>query len=467
MGSAQLLNIGLLISGVSGAVMFIVLGSSTGAAIPVSFFGLALLAKLIKTPRLAFYIVLASLVVAPILLNFVSSEMGFFLRETPLLLTYLFVILAFLTMGKVRVANFRAGSVEALLIFMFLYMLFEAIRQQPVMVGLLGFRSVMYYSPIFFLTVFLFNTRERLHRLIRILILLSMTLVVISILQHIFTQMVMGALGFSEGGIAYRTTSGHLKASATLGDASAFGAVITITIGILLCLKMSQQWERSKSIPYVILFLLFGVILSFSRANYLALLAISFFLAFFYKSVILKYYLVAGLFLIIFNAALDNILVDNMLSILALGGSKLGIKSTLARLDIIEKGLDWFAQSPVIGHGLGVTGSSSMHYAHVLPVGYFVTDNYFLKLLIESGIVGAALFSLFLFFSLNRGIKNYKKIQDTYLKHLCLGAIFGVLVIILNNLTNSNLESSVINSFLWILVGIITSTGRIDRTNID
>lgn len=417
-------------------------------------------------PRLAFYTFLISIFIAPIIVNFVPSFVGLIIRELPFLLIYCCIFFYLCIKGTAKLENVRLGGLEKLALILFFLMLFQAIRQDPISIGLLGFRTTMYYSPIFFFTVFFFNTKEKIRQLITVLLYIGLVLAAFSILQHIFTEIVMNSLGFERGDIAFRTRGGFLKANATLGDASTFAAIITANLIVVLCLSISRYFDEMKSkfnpSIYTAIFGI-GLILSLSRINYLAFIAVFVLMGFFFKKRIFRYYSICLVLFFLINIVLDNMLVDNITSAFAMGGSKLGIQSTLNRVEILKKGFEWFLDRPIIGHGLGVTGYPSLHHADLLPGGYFVTDNYYLKLLIESGLIGASLFVLFLLAVIKRGLNLYYLNRDPFLKNICLALTLGILVMIINGLANSALELPAANSIFWLMIGLVTATRIADQ----
>jgi O-antigen ligase len=180
-------------------------------------------------------------------------------------------------------------------------------------------------------------------------------------------------------------------------------------------------------------------------------------MSFFFKKKMLKFYISALFFFFIMNILLDNMLINSIYSAFGLGGHSLGLESTLNRIDILKKGLDITSQHPLLGHGVGVTGYPSVHHSSLLPGGSFITDNYYLKLLIETGILGTIIFITILVLGIKKGMKTFYYCQDHFLKYTCLGLTFGIVILSINNFANSVLELPAINSVLWIILGLISS----------
>lgn len=455
---------GLILSFISIAVLVCFLPSPAIVTPFVVWFLASLIGFLLIYPRVGFYAFVISLLLAPILLNFVPGTAGLIIREAPLLLIYFLIFLIACKSGTTRIRNIQIGSLEIMILVLFFVMLAQALRQNPLAVGLLGFKSIMYYSPQYFLVLLFFNTREKIQQLISVMLFAGLFLALVSILQHIFTQSVMKIFSYEVGDVAYRTSKGYLKASATLGNPSAYAIVIGIVLLISLLLFLSNNFELNRFWTKVILIILgIGLILSFSRITFIVFLTVLFFLNFIYKRKMWKFVFVIILFLFVINLALKNFLFENFISSFGLGQHALGVESTMARVEIIKRGLILFMEKPLFGYGLGITDAPSRHYAEILKFGYLSTDNYYLKLLIESGIVGALLFISFLIIAILKGRLIYKGIADNYLKTLSLSLILGIILIALVSVANTALELPAINSFFWMMLGLITACGIADK----
>lgn len=413
---------------------------------------------------LGFNAFVVSLFFFPVLINFFPGVPGFIIREAPLLIIYIIIIMHFSVSGVTTVKNVKIGEKEVLIIVLFIYMLFQAIRQNPLAVGLLGFKSYIYYAPLYFLVLALFDTKEKIRKLVNILFYSGLLLCFISVIQYTYTQNVMKFLNYQVGDLAYRTSMGHLKASATLGNPSAYA----ILSGFILLLTIFNHISGNKELKNVtsyfsLLILGIGFILSFSRITFIGVI-LTLILAFLiYKNKMIKHVFLFIIFLFLVNLFMNNFLFENFLSSFGVGKNILGINSSKARLEIIFKGLKFFEVKPLFGYGLGITDAPSRHYASILKLGYFPTDNYYLKLLIESGMVGLVLFLLLIFFSIFKGFKYYKRIKDNYLKSVCISMIFGLLLISFVSIANTALELQAINCLFWIMMGLISSSFLADK----
>jgi len=464
----DIVKLGLLLCCTALLILFIYLPDSLlfylfGIGFAIFLFGFFLI-----YPRINFYIFLLIMFITPVVLNFLPGVQGLIIGELPLLILYLSCILRCCKHGTTKIDNIKLNQQEIMILILFGIMLVQAIRQDPLSVGILGFKSIMYYSPIYFIVLTLFHTKERIKEFMRILSYTGFILAIIAILQYFFAQRIMSILGFEMGDVAYRTIMGHLKVSSTLGNASAF-ATINAVIFIILFFQVFLNGHPGNRISIGIILAIIGlsIVLSYSRITWLALVFIFIISSFLYnKKKMARVFVLAMLCLVVLNYFFDNFIYENFISSFGLGENYLSIKSTHERIGIIARGLSLFAEKAWFGFGLGVTGAPSEHYAYLLKNGSFVTDNYYLKLLIETGIVGTFCFLSFLLFSILRSKKVYNIITDVFLKNLSLSLTLALIIFAITSLAASTLELPAVNCFFWIILGLISACALAEKNKI-
>ena len=129
-----------------------------------------------------------------------------------------------------------------------------------------------------------------------------------------------------------------------------------------------------------------------------------------------------------------------------------GSSSAYGRVDNWAQAIDSLS-SNIFGFGLGVGGINLAYNTELAQsLGVNVVDGYYVKLVVETGIVGMFLFSMFLFLeihSLLKAIKKYKsKNRDIYVLTL---AIFGGFLA--QSFGSNPLDYVNIAPFLWIYLG--------------
>lgn len=422
---------------------------------------------LLSRPILILTSLMLFLLVSAVFSNFVEGLYGQIVKEGLLFLMMLSWLLNSLLSGKLTFRNLKIGINEAVIITWLLFLLVELFRQPPV-VGFFGFRSIAFYFPVLLFIPSIITDQAQLNRLFKILIIGIVVIAIVAIAQHFFTEMIMSSLGLSYGDIGYRTTLGYLKASSTLGDPAASG--LLIAIGLLICFTF--LCSRSQSIPTksFILNLLFisilatGLIFTFSRISWIATVFGLFLIAVVRRIKLVRFSLVGIGVLIAVNFFFDNFIFTHFVSSFGLGSNIRGIESTVTRIHIIENAFDkYISENPLFGHGLGITGAPSMRNAHLLSDGYQVMDNYYLKLFVETGLIGTILFLLIIGLSIWIGIRQFHYLKNRELATLSLAIALTVFAMAFVSTANAVLESPVINIYFWTFLGLLHSCKSLDR----
>lgn len=107
-----------------------------------------------------------------------------------------------------------------------------------------------------------------------------------------------------------------------------------------------------------------------------------------------------------------------------------------------------FIKNPLLG-----TGYSSLGLA---------TDNDFLRLLGEVGILGTLSFCLIFWEILSRTVKNYK-LSDKFIKYFSGGILAMITAFIINGLFIDVFEASKVATLFWMILGVNLSLGRLKR----
>jgi len=428
-----------------------------------------LTALLISFPKMAFFIFIIFLLISAVFSNFVPEMVGYLTKEVLLFVVFITWFLRLLVLGKTSLENIRLGGVEVLLLLLIGFMLVQSLRHTPLTIGFFGFRSVALYAPIYFLTPSFMTTKDDVKKLMRILFLSMGVIALVGIIQYFMTAVVMEKMGFSYGEVAFRTTEGHLKSSATLGNPGAFGALIAIFLLVFISNRFTLSSNRLSGFKRLlglgfILLLSVSLILSFSRISLIGFAVGFLILGLFFSRRTIKYYAFGLLFVLIVNALLHNFLLEYLLSSFGLVEHEQGIKSVMERISIIKMAFSKFIPShPFFGSGLGITGAPSLRNESIVPYGYLPMDNYYLKLLLETGIIGTFLYLSFLGGCIWRGIRNFRRISDLYFRNLTLGITLGLIALSVINVASTVLEMPVVNNYFWILAGLLPALKSIDN----
>ncbi len=195
---------------------------------------------------------------------------------------------------------------------------------------------------------------------------------------------------------------------------------------------LTRPKDRMNNLGLILCFI--TVLLSLSRGG---LLAVLFPFIFYMVKYVRKYnnkkvllmlalVLILNIFLIyILNFNLIHVLTERMLNIFSDGGS--------GRINLWKKGLDLFMKNPIIGIGI----NNFRYYNINVYGGSHYLHNTYLQVLVETGVVGFVIFSLFLFSFLIRLLKLYWISKDIYL--LFAGASISISIFNLSSIINEAL----------------------------
>lgn len=449
------------------AFLCIYVGYSEIAILILCVLLLGFLIYLLSKPFAILVSLMLFLLVSAVFSNFVEGLYGQIVKEGLLLLIVLSWLLSSLASGRLVLRNLKTGIPEFVAVIWILFLLVELFRQHPV-VGFFGFRSVALFLPLFLFVPGLIDNKHELIRLFKILFIGLVAVAIVAIAQHFFTEMIMSSLGFSYGDLGYRSTLGYLKASSTLGDPAASGVLISIALLLYFTFWFSGRQmvlSKSKIINLALVTILgSGLIFTFSRISWIATIFGLFLIVTFLRLKLIRIFGIGFLILVVANFLLDNFIFNHFISSFGLGSNIRGIESTLSRIQILDTVLNkYVADNPLFGHGLGITGAPSMRNASLLHGGYQVMDNYYLKLLVETGLVGAILFLLFIGLSIWVGIRQFQLLKNRELATLSLGIAVTIFVIAFVSTATAVLESPVINIYLWIFIGLLHSCRALDR----
>jgi O-antigen ligase len=129
------------------------------------------------------------------------------------------------------------------------------------------------------------------------------------------------------------------------------------------------------------------------------------------------------------------------------------------RLALWQSALDRFRQDPLFGTGFGSFGGAVA--ARRIPGSYYV-DNFYLKTLVESGLIGLLALLWLLGSAFRCGYAVYKKINDADLKILAAAILAGLLGVAAHNAVENIFEVPMMATYFWLLAGMLTALPHID-----
>ena len=128
------------------------------------------------------------------------------------------------------------------------------------------------------------------------------------------------------------------------------------------------------------------------------------------------------------------------------------------RLALWQNALEKFLKDPLFGSGFGSFGGAVA--ARRIPGSYYI-DNFYLKTLVESGLIGLLALVWLLGSALRAGYAAYKKIAGGELKILSAAILTGLLGVAAHNLVENIFEVPMMATYFWLLAGILLALPEI------
>lgn len=264
----------------------------------------------------------------------------------------------------------------------------------------------------------------------------------------------------------FSTYSEELREGGSMGYAgvnglSAFEASVTT---FLLALAAFEPKFLFRVGYYVLsIFCAVCCIYSLSRGGYLALLVGILFLGLVKQR---KLLLVLILFLFTWTSLVPHAVEERVLMSYDQHTQTLD-NSSETRLTLWKDAMELFRSNPVMGVGFNT-------YAYLHKVkrtdgveGYYEdTHNIFLKVLVETGVLGFLIFVYLLFKTFATGFRLFRKAKDPLLASLGLGLTGWLLCSVVSNCFGDRWTFLQINGYMWMLAGLVSHGFVIERGNL-
>jgi putative inorganic carbon (HCO3(-)) transporter len=208
--------------------------------------------------------------------------------------------------------------------------------------------------------------------------------------------------------------------------------------GFLQFLKKRKYKLASYAIVGVTLI---AAMYTFSRGGYLAIIVSVFFLALLKDR---KLFIVLAIFLCTWQFIVPPAVTQRVTMTTDANGALEA--SAQERVDLWEQSRDMFEHSPLIGNGFA-TFQFGSHVANLKD-----THNWYVKVLVETGIIGACFALALLYQMLQSGYQLFHKATDPVYRGLGLGLLLAVISCMIANCFGDRWTYLEINGLLWILV---------------
>ncbi len=249
-----------------------------------------------------------------------------------------------------------------------------------------------------------------------------------------------------------------LRYAGVLGYAGENGLAAFESQLALFCLGL-YAFARSKTIQIVLLAYVamcgYCLMFSFSRGGYLGFVAGLLFLG-----IVKERKLLVFLAALIFSwQMLVPVAVTERIFMTYEDGQ---IDSSAGeRVTLWQDAVTLVPQHPIIGTGFNT-------YQYMARVEeYTDTHNFYLKVLVENGIVGLALFLLLLWKSFRMSFRLFRFSDDTFFRSLGLGTAAYLVCAVVVNLFGDRWMYLQVNAYLWTTLGLVARASIIGRQRHD
>jgi putative inorganic carbon (hco3(-)) transporter len=127
------------------------------------------------------------------------------------------------------------------------------------------------------------------------------------------------------------------------------------------------------------------------------------------------------------------------------------------RVSLWNDAVDLFHQNPVLGAGF-----DTYQWQHRVGI-YTDTHNYFLKVLVETGVLGLMLFLFVLARATRLGVKLYRTAQDPFLQSIGLGFALLMTCVFVVNFFGDRWLYVEVNGFLWVMLACVVRGQMIEN----
>ncbi len=264
---------------------------------------------------------------------------------------------------------------------------------------------------------------------------------------------------FSTYSDALREDGGSMGYAGTNGLA----AFTAQAIAFLLALAAFERkfWIR---IGYYALAVYSAICLmySLSRGGYVALAAGLLFLAFLKQR---KLLVVLVVFLATWTAIVPNAVRERVDMTYDETSGQLD-NSAETRLALWSNAMEKFSESPILGAGFNTYAYMHLNKRTDGREGYYAdTHNYFVKILIETGVVGFVVFLILigrLFFD---GFRTFLRAKDPLYASLGLGLAGWLLASLVANLFGDRWTFLQVNGYMWVIAGLVCRGWQLEQEN--
>jgi O-antigen ligase/tetratricopeptide (TPR) repeat protein len=387
------------------------------------------------------FILISMLILSPIFRGSVSPLAFGSLQ----ILTAAGMLIWFLHMSKEQTIRFKRTWLDMPLLLFFLLSLVSLFRTTYLHDSLVEIFKMVNLTAIFYLTVNNIQDRRDIVRLANVIVITSGILSIFGLIQYL-------------GGITNYWWDRRDFLSSVYVNHNHFAGLLELSMPLCICLALREK-EKAKKLfySYIFLIMLIAFMFSMSRGAWLSL-SVSILVMFIllYKERFIKPEFFIAIFFLITIAFLFIKKVDLSLFLSRVASYK--EFNLEGRFEIWKGTLRIIQDAPFFGIG---PGAFIYYFPKYRPFGFNLFANYahndYLQLASELGVISLFCVICMFFLIVKKGIMTYSVSHSNFKKAVSLGAVIGVLSIIVHSLVDFNLRIPANVIFFTILSGLIFS----------
>ena len=236
-----------------------------------------------------------------------------------------------------------------------------------------------------------------------------------------------------------------IRVSSTFTSPNQMGLYLAILTLILVSLLLHGASRPTRAIPIILVFMVV-LLATTSRSSWLALATGLCLIVLLRKRIKVTSIALAAVLLVLLIPFLLKF------NVFAYVGETLSLTDTSAagKIPSILSGLSFVYRNP-LGIGLGMAGPRSRRFTGVLGPH---SENYFVLLAMEVGVVGLALYLAIICAVSIRLHRRYVSLEHRALKAVALGTLAAVIGASVGNMFIPSLQEIAVAGYLWLFVGL-------------
>ncbi|MFZ5640776.1 MAG: O-antigen ligase family protein [Bacillota bacterium] len=308
-------------------------------------------------------------------------------------------------------------------------------------VNIEGYRAMFQYMLVFFAGFYLVRNNDDAKLLLGVAVLLGTLLALHGIYQYI-TDAPMPAR-WVNAGEALRT-----RAFSIINSPNALGSQMAFLTPIALGLAAAEKTWAKKLMWFAAAGLMgLCLVFTFSRGAWLAFAGALAVIGIIYDRRLLIAGIIAMILVAVFVPSVST-------RFTALFTPEYFEKSAgSGRIKRWFDAYDQMRMEPLFGVGLG-------HYGGAVANRHFSSisvDNYYMKTLAETGLLGLSLFLWLISTALRQGYRAWQTLADPRWRYVAAGLFGGLLAIVLHNGVENIFEIPYLNTYFWLAMGLLAA----------